>query len=153
MGQIAILFAAIVLISISSQLATAQQVAQAPGVSAAAPTNQQMTPAGGDTGAAPFDIRRIMTRFEFWLSLLILAFGTAVVGVEYALLRKRSFDGNDILKVFGITLIVVGTLFLIASGFGDKQIAPAMGLFGTLAGYILGKASGSGKASDETDKQ
>jgi hypothetical protein len=152
MDRIAILLTAFLLISIGP-LAAAQQVEQASGVSAEPHANQQMTPVGGDTGTAPFDVRRILTRFEFWLSLLILAFGTVVVGVEYALLRKRSFDGNDILKVFGVTLIVVGTLFLIASGFGDKQIAPAMGLFGTLAGYILGKASGSSKKADEQVKQ
>ena len=102
---------------------------------------QQMTPPGGDSGAEPFDFKRILTRFEFWLSLLILAFGATVVLVQFALLRRQNFDANDILKVFGVTLIVVGTLFLIAAGFGDKQIAPAMGLFGTLAGYLLGKAS------------
>ena len=111
--------------------------------------NQQTTAAGGDSGAAPFDFRRILTRFEFWLSFLILGFGCVVVGVEFALLRKKDFDGNDILKVFGVTLIVVGTLFLIAAGFGDKQIAPAMGLFGTLAGYLLGRAT-SGQKKDDT---
>lgn len=103
--------------------------------------NQQMTPSGGDSGAEPFNFKRILTRFEFWLSLLILLFGTVVVTVQFSLLRKKSFDGNDVLRVFGVTLIIVGTLFLIAAGFGDKQIAPAMGLFGTLAGYLLGKAS------------
>lgn len=103
--------------------------------------NQQMTPSGGDSGAEPFNFKRILTRFEFWLSLLILLFGTVVVIVQFSLLRKMSFDGNDVLRVFGVTLIIVGTLFLIAAGFGDKQIAPAMGLFGTLAGYLLGKAS------------
>jgi hypothetical protein len=110
--------------------------------------NQQTTAAGGDSGAAPFDFRRILTRFEFWLSFLILGFGCVVVGVEFALLRKKDFDGNDILKVFGVTLIVVGTLFLIAAGFGDKQIAPAMGLFGTLAGYLLGRATAAKKKED-----
>lgn len=103
--------------------------------------NQQMTPPGGDSGAEPFNFKRILTRFEFWLSLLILLFGTIVVTVQFLLLRKKTFDGNDVLRVFGVTLIIVGTLFLIAAGFGDKQIAPAMGLFGTLAGYLLGKAS------------
>jgi hypothetical protein len=102
---------------------------------------QQLTPEGGDSSVAPFSIRRLLTRFEFWLSLLIIAFGCVVVAVQYALLRKRNFDGNDILKVFGVTLIIVGTLFLISAGFGDKQIASAMGLFGTLAGYLLGRAS------------
>lgn len=110
--------------------------------------NEQLTPAGGDSGAEPFSFKRILTRFEFWLSLLILLFGVVVVSVQFALLRKRAFDGNDILKVFGVTLIIVGTLFLIAAGFGDKQIAPAMGLFGTLAGYLLGKASVESEKTD-----
>ena len=122
-------------------VAIAQPVtAEAAAASVTLPT-EQMTPAGGDSGVAPFDFKRILTRFEFWLSLLILCFGAIVVLAQFILLRKYRFDANDILKVFGVTLIVVGTLFLIAAGFGDKQIAPAMGLFGTLAGYLLGRAS------------
>ena len=119
----------------------AQPLATSADAPSTQPATQQMTPPGGDSGIDPFDFKRILTRFEFWLSLLILAFGATVVLVQYSLLRKRLFDANDILKVFGVTLIIVGTLFLIAAGFGDKQIAPAMGLFGTLAGYLLGKAS------------
>lgn len=124
-----------------SAITVAQPInAEAAAASATSPT-EQMTPAGGDSGAAPFDFKRILTRFEFWLSLLILCFGALVVIAQFILLRKFDFDANDILKVFGVTLIIVGTLFLIAAGFGDKQIAPAMGLFGTLAGYLLGRAS------------
>ena len=111
------------------------------------PLTEQLTAAGGDSGSSPFDLRRILTRFEFWLSLLILLFGSIVVFLQFFLLRKQRFDANDLLKVFGVTLIVVGTLFLIAAGFGDKQIAPAMGLFGTLAGYLLGKASAAADAA------
>jgi hypothetical protein len=70
-----------------------------------------------------------------------------VVLCEYILLRRQPFTGDDVLKVFGVTLIIVGSLVLIAAGFGDKQIAPAMGLFGTLAGYLLGKAA-AGKPSE-----
>jgi hypothetical protein len=129
----------------SAQQATVVDIAAPPPLQA----NQMMTPQGGDSGTQPFDVKRILTRFEFWLSLLILAFGSIVVCVEFALLRKKDFDGNDILKVFGVTLIVVGTLFLIAAGFGDKQIAPAMGLFGTLAGYLLGKAATTRKGEHD----
>jgi hypothetical protein len=118
--------------------------------STAVSTMQETTPPGGDSGQSPFDVKRILTRFEFWLSLLILIFGVIVVLVQFLLLRGRHFDGNDILKVFGVTLIVVGTLFLIASGFGDKQIASAMGLFGTLAGYLLGKSSGASGGDRES---
>lgn len=143
------LMSVILLLLVGSTLSYAQQptpAASAP--QAAEQANEQMTPAGGDSGAEPFAFKRILTRFEFWLSLLILLFGVVVVSVQFALLRKKAFDGNDILKVFGVTLIIVGTLFLIAAGFGDKQIAPAMGLFGTLAGYLLGKASVESEKTD-----
>lgn len=116
-----------------------------PAVEKEASTTQQDGPPGGDANDAPFDMKKVLTRFEFWLALLIVFFGTVVVIIQYSLLRKRDFDGNDILKVFGVTLIIVGTLFLIAAGFGDKQIASAMGLFGTLAGYLLGKTSSKEK--------
>ena len=134
------LFAVTCFVATSSFAQLSNAAPSSPTSATTMPTTQA-APTGGDSGEAPLDFTRILTRFEFWLSLIILAFGAIVVAVQYALLRKRSFDGNDILRVFGVTLIVVGTLFLITAGFGDKQIAPAMGLFGTLAGYLLGKAS------------
>lgn len=111
-----------------------------PPVRAAEPT-VETTPPGGDSGTAVFDVRRILTRFEFWLTLLVVSFGVIVVGVQFFLLKKSRTSGDDILKVFGVTLIIVGTLALITAGFSDKQIAPAMGLFGTISGYLLGRAS------------
>ena len=38
-----------------------------------------------------------------------------------------------------VTLIVVSSLFIITAGYSSEQIAPAMGLFGTIAGYLLGR--------------
>ena len=110
---------------------------------------QRFTPAGGDSGENPFAIKRILTRFEFWTCLMVFLFGAIVIGAQFLLLRKKDFDANDLLKVFGITLIVVGTLFSISTGRSDQQTAPAMGLFGTLAGYLLGKATTAQKIPKE----
>ena len=41
--------------------------------------------------------------------------------------------------MFGVTLILVGTLFAITAGFSAEDIGPALGLFGTVAGYLLGR--------------
>jgi hypothetical protein len=38
-------------------------------------------------------------------------------------------------------LIISSSIFLIVAGYTSQQIAPAMGLLGTLAGYLLGKES------------
>ena len=78
---------------------------------------------------------------EFWLSIIILFFGFIVISAEYALLRNNTATAEEILRIFAVTLIVVGTMFLITASFSNDQIAPAMGLFGTIAGYLLGRKS------------
>ncbi len=82
-----------------------------------------------------------MSSREFWLSIIILFFGFIVISAEYALLRNNTATAEEILRIFAVTLIVVGTMFLITASFSNDQIAPAMGLFGTIAGYLLGRKS------------
>ena len=53
-------------------------------------------------------------------------------------LIKNEAEFEDVLKVFGTILIVVAAVFLIVAGYSEKQIAPVIGLFGTIVGYILG---------------
>lgn len=83
----------------------------------------------------------LMSSREFVLSLFILVFGITIVLVQFFLLRsvveKKS---ENIANTNLVTLIIIGTLVLISSGFTNEQIAPALGLFGTIAGYILGKS-------------
>lgn len=110
---------------------------------AAEPSSPEINPpplpsAGGGSFTHPFIY---LTSPEFFLSLLVLIFGVVTLGFEYALMRTKSFDSNDVLKVLAVTLIVVSTLFVITAGFSSQQIAPAMGLFGTVAGYLLGRSS------------
>lgn len=81
---------------------------------------------------------------EMVLSVLILIFGISIIVIQYRLLAKVVDKHiTEVFKIFTVTLIIVGTLLLIASGFSSDQIAPALGLFGTIAGYILAKSSDS----------
>ena len=96
-------------------------------------------PPGGGSLIRPFVY---LTEFEFILSLLVIFFGLVTLGIEYALLRKTSFDSADKVTILILTLVVVSTVFVITAGFNDRQIAPAMGLFGTIAGYLLGHNKG-----------
>jgi hypothetical protein len=84
-------------------------------------------------------VKHLVTSFEFWLSVMVLLLGLAVLFAEYRLLRQLGTRSEDVLKVFGITLIIVAALFSITAGFSANQVAPAMGLFGTIAGYMLGR--------------
>ena len=82
-----------------------------------------------------------MSSLEFWLSICVLAFGLLAILVELKVIINREFKPDDAIKMLAVTLIVISTLFIITAGFDSEQIAPAMGLFGTVAGYMLGKST------------
>ena len=51
-------------------------------------------------------------------------------------IREKS---GEIERIGIVTVLVVGALYLVTSGFGTTNVAPAFALFGTVAGYILGQ--------------
>lgn len=74
------------------------------------------------------------------LSCIVVGFGMFVLlCVTYLIQRNKKPD--ILLRPFGTILIVIGAVFLIVAGYSEKQIAPVIGLLGTIAGYILGKES------------
>ena len=91
-----------------------------------------------------FGVKRILSSFEFWLSVFILVFGVFVIFVQYLIFRSNEsqFKSNDILRTHSITIILIGGLLFVTASYDAEQIAPAVGLFGTIAGYLLGKAKG-----------
>jgi hypothetical protein len=77
---------------------------------------------------------------EFSLALLVTAVSLVALLMQFFLLRSiPKLKAEDLLRTFGVVLIIMGTLFFIAAGFSSAQIAPALGLFGTIAGYLLGR--------------
>jgi Trk-type K+ transport system membrane component len=88
---------------------------------------------------------------ELRLSLEVLFFGVVVLILEFLLLPRSVVNAEDTLRVYAVTLILIGTLFAITAGFKSQDVAPAMGLFGTIAGYLLGKRNSSGDSSVTTD--
>ncbi|MNW14527.1 hypothetical protein D3C71_2127710 [compost metagenome] len=65
-----------------------------------------------------------------------------VFTIEIITIKLGSFGPEQTIKLLAVTLIVISTLFIITAGFDGEQIAPAMGLFGTIAGYMVGRAGG-----------
>jgi hypothetical protein len=119
------------------------------------PTNTS-EPEGDDTsdgGAGAIKAKYFLSDFEFWLSFEILLFGLGVIVVEFMLLRHAKLTAEEALRVYAVTLIIVGTLFAITAGFDSTQIAPAMGLFGTIAGYLLGKRTSDPPKYDQGEKK
>ncbi|CAB3744738.1 hypothetical protein LMG27174_07245 [Paraburkholderia rhynchosiae] len=48
-----------------------------------------------------------------------------------------------LLTPLSLTLVVVGILFSMTAGFDAQTVAPAIGLLGTIAGYLLGRKDDS----------
>jgi len=86
-----------------------------------------------------------LSNYEFYLSLIVLGFGIIALFVEILLIIKKKINQDNTIKFIIITLIVTATLFLITAGYSNDQIAPAVGLLGTIAGYLLGKSQGDNK--------
>jgi hypothetical protein len=76
---------------------------------------------------------------QFLLGGMLLAFSLAVL-IIFAYLIKRGTDVDALLRSFGTILIIIAAIFLTIAGYEEQQIAPVIGLLGTVAGYLLGQA-------------
>lgn len=110
-------------------------------------TPQNVSNAPGENAAGTVSL---LSNYEFWLTISVLIFGCFVLAAEFMLLKgvvKERID--DVAKIMIVTLIIISTLVLITAGFGNDQIAPALGLLGTIAGYLLGRMRDEKSLSDE----
>ena len=54
-------------------------------------------------------------------------------------LVKSGISSNNLLRLFTVPLVCVMAVFIILLGYTQEQIAPVIGLLGTVVGYLLGK--------------
>lgn len=152
---------AMILLACLAVAAGAGAMQGAPAQSPANATTATAPPNPGAFSNAPREPQRLsseqqaqhsmLTDREQLLSYAILLFGTAVLFVQYLLLRAPKRNSYEILQLLAINLIVTGTLFLISAGFSAQQISPGLGLFGTIAGYVLGRRAGEAPKPDSAD--
>ena len=85
---------------------------------------------------------------ENLLSIGVLAFGllfTGILTIVTIKCRAEKLFGMSYMKLVGLTLVITAGLFLICAGYSQDQIAPMIGLLGTIAGYLLGKGEAKEK--------
>ena len=58
--------------------------------------------------------------------------------VLYLMCRSDRWEEFE-LRIFTITILVFGSLVVVAAGFGEDTLTPVIGFFGTIAGYVLGR--------------
>jgi hypothetical protein len=72
------------------------------------------------------------------LSLGIGAFAILSFALVAFLIWQKK-NAEQILRTFGILVIIFAAVFLVVAGYSDTQITPVIGLLGTIAGYLLGR--------------
>lgn len=78
---------------------------------------------------------------ELYLSFAVLVFGLIVLGLQMGIMLKAGKGwGPNAIRICGLTLVIIAGVFLITAGYSQDQIAPMVGLLGTIAGYLLGKS-------------
>ena len=60
-------------------------------------------------------------------------------------------SATDIMRSFSTTLILIGVVALLGVGYNERQVQPAIALFGTLLGYLMGRGEALG--APRTDAQ
>jgi hypothetical protein len=69
----------------------------------------------------------------------LLLFTVIMLALATALLWRRNMNGVQIVRLFLLVLIISMSAFLVVVGYTDKQLMPIIGLFGAIAGYLLGR--------------
>jgi hypothetical protein len=97
-------------------------------------------PLSGTSASPPSIGRSFLSTAEGELALTVIAFGVVVIAAFAIVLKSKAASPELAIRGLTTAMIVTGTLFLICAGYTNDQIAPAIGLFGTIAGYLLGKS-------------
>jgi hypothetical protein len=82
------------------------------------------------------------TTREIVFSVGVLFFGLVLVLLfTQRLLKEGTAWRGTYLRLVVLSIVVTAGLFVITAGYDQDQIAPMMGLLGTLVGYLLGRES------------
>jgi hypothetical protein len=89
-------------------------------------------------------IKRWHEPIEIAFSLSVLAFGFGLIVLFTRTLMRPGYRWRAVyLRLIVLTIVVTAGLFVITAGYSQDQIAPMMGLLGTLVGYLLGRDTSS----------
>lgn len=76
----------------------------------------------------------------------LLAFAATTLILSAVLMWRSNATPHQILRIFGILSIISISALLLIVGYSNEQLTPIVGLFGAIAGYLLGKESNIDKS-------
>ena len=94
----------------------------------------------GHAGSQPWSPELVI-----YLATSILLVTALALVLGSILMWKRGHSGQEVLRLYGVVIIVGLSALLLVVGFSNEQLTPIVGLFGAIAGYLLGK---EGKSKD-----
>ena len=80
-----------------------------------------------------------------FLAIGVLGFSSVALTMATVLLWRSGAPAHQVLRVFGVITILCFSALLLVVGYSNDQLTPIVGLFGAIAGYLLGKDAKAGK--------
>ena len=99
---------------------------------------------------------RDWTSIEIVLSVAVILFGLIIMGIQTFLMVKLDdleWTPSAILRFHGLTMIITAGLLILTASYSQQQMAPVLGLLGTIAGYLLGSSEVPRKKVDKTTQE
>jgi 1,4-dihydroxy-2-naphthoate octaprenyltransferase len=81
------------------------------------------------------------------LAISIISFSVLIFLLVAVLMWRINADPSQVLRIFGILSILSFSTLLMVIGYSNEQLTPIIGLFGAVAGYLLGRDSSKDKQS------
>jgi hypothetical protein len=125
----------------ASRALTVQQQTPAPSQRTAASDRERRAELMRNPPGTELSDVRPLDSIQFTITFALFAFCIILTLLQIIGLRKiPNLRADDILRNVSVTLVIISTMILMIAGFGQENLAPAFGLFGTIIGYILGRA-------------
>ena len=80
------------------------------------------------------------------LALYVLGFTFLTLVLASIVIWRHESQPQQVVRIFGLLTILGLSAVLLVVGYSNEQLTPIIGLFGAIAGYLLGKDSTGGKS-------
>src|SRR6185312_7338779 len=113
-------------------------------------------PAAAQNDTGPFTVSALSSwQPQHYMVAAFCGLGLVIIVLEFILFfRSRDrFSAYDVTRTFSTTLILIAVVALLGVGYNQTQVQPALGLFGTALGYLLGRGEAFAAARDETRRR
>ncbi|MEM9920198.1 MAG: hypothetical protein AAF990_19025 [Bacteroidota bacterium] len=115
------------------------------------PEAQNGPPANADSSIPTIPtINSMWENDEIVKSLIIMVFSFIIFTMLLFRLKVPQMGPEDFIRLTILVLVICSSMYLISAGWDNQQTAPAFGILGTIAGYLLGRDSK--KQAEETEE-